>query len=289
MWEEYISPTSVKEALEILKSYKGQARIIAGGTDLILDLKDQIRKVRCLVDISGIQELKKIEQNGDNIKIGAGVTHNQAASSKLIQEHAPVLAEAASAIGSPQIRNKGTVVGNVVNAQPAADAAVALFALEAKTEITSRNGSRLVPVEELYQGVGISRIDSTAEIVTALYFRSLKNNQGSAFVRLAQRKALALPMLNIAVVVTIQDDHFEEARIVVAPVAPTPFRSRKAETALQGALIGLDSINKAAESATSEAQPRETELRGSAEYRREMVKVLVRRALEQAVQRAKQK
>ena len=288
MWEEYVSPASVEEALDILKSHKGQARIVAGGTDLVLDLKDQIRKVKCLVDISGIKELGKIEQDSDNIKIGAAVTHSQAASSKLIQEHALLLAEATLAIGSPQIRNQGTVVGNVVNAQPAADSAVALFALEAKTEITSSNGSRLIPVEKLYKGVGVSQVNSTAEIVTAIYFKGLRNNQGSAFVRLAQRKALALPMLNVAVVVTVQDDHFEEARIVVAPVAPTPLRLRKAEAVLQGALIGLDSINTAAESAASEAQPRDSDLRGSAEYRKEMVRVLVRRALEQAAQRAKQ-
>ena len=289
MWTEYLSPASVEEALDILKSHQGQAQIIAGGTDLTLDFKDQIREVKCLVDISGIRELGKIEQDGDNIKIGATVTHRQVASSKLIQEQALVLTEAVLAIGSPQIRNQGTVIGNVVNAQPAADAAVALFALEAKAEITSLNGKRLVPVEELYQAVGVSKVDSTAEIVTALYFPSLRNNQGSAFMRLAQRKALALPMLNVAVVITVQDDHFEEARLVVAPVAPIPFRSRKAEAVLSGSPIGLDAINKAAELAASEAEPRDSDLRGSAEYRKEMVKVLVRRALEQAVSRAKQK
>lgn len=287
MWEEYLSPTSVPEALDILKFYKGQARIVAGGTDLILDLKEQIRQVKCLVDISGIAELNTIDLDGDNVKIGATVTHRQVASSKFIQEHASVLAEAAFAIGSPQIRNRGTVVGNVVNAQPAADTAVALFALEAEAQIISGNGSRLVRIEELYQGIGVSKVDSTVEIVTALYFKSLRNSQGSAFIRLAQRKALALPMLNVAVVVTAQDGHFEEARIVVAPVAPVPFRSRKAEAALRDAVISLESINTAAELAASEAQPRDSDLRGSAEYRKEMVRVLVRRALEQAVQKTK--
>lgn len=289
MWEEYSSPASVPEALEILRLYKGQARIIAGGTDLVLDLKDGIRQAEYLVDISGIEALQKIERDNDTIKIGAAVTHRQAASSKLIQERAPVLAAAALAIGSPQIRNRGTVAGNVVNAQPAADTAVALFALEAEAEIaTGSNGSRLVPVDKLYRGVGLSGVDSTAEIVTSLYFKSLRDNQGSAFVRLAQRRALALPVLNVAVVVTVQGSRFEEARIVVAPVAPVPFRSRQAEAALHGAVIGSDAINTAAELAAGEAKPRDSELRGSAEYRREMVRVLVRRALEQAVQAVKQ-
>jgi CO/xanthine dehydrogenase FAD-binding subunit len=289
MWEEYFFPKSVSEALEILQRYKGQARIIAGGTDLIPELKEQTRKVDYLVDISEIDALRKIGLDGDTIKIGAGITHSEVASSKLIWEQAAVLAEAASAIGSPLIRNQGTLVGNVVNAQPAADAAVALFALEAKAEIVSKNYTKVTRIEELYQGMAISTIDSTLEIVTAIYFKSLRGNQGSAFTRLAQRKALALPMLNTAVAVTVQDDHFDETRIVVAPVAPLPFRSRKAEEALLNASVGLESIMKAAEAAAFEAQPRDSALRGSAEYRREMVKVMVRRALWQATQRIKQR
>ena len=289
MWEEYISPRTIQEALEILQYYKGQARIVAGGTDLILELKDRMREVKCMVDITEIKALRKIEQDGEEIKIGAGVTHSQIASSTLIQKQATVLADAASAVGSPQIRNQGTIVGNVVNAQPAADTAVALFALEAKVDIVTSSGTKCVPVEDLYDGVGISKVDSTAEIVTFVRFKSLGSSQGSAFVRLAQRKALALPILNVAVVVTVQDERFKEAKIVVAPVAPIPFRSREAEGILRGAPIGLESIRPAAEAATGEAHPRDSALRGSAEYRKKMVKMLVKRALEQATERARQK
>ena len=287
MWEEYFSPTSVQEALKLLRSYKGEARIIAGGTDLVTQLKEQTRKVRCLVDITGISALQKLELDGDNIKLGATVTHSQAASSELIQKQATVLAEAAASVGSPLTRNQGTVVGNVINAQPAADTTVALFALDAQAEVATSRSSRLVPIARLYQDIGVSRVDSTREMVTALYFKCLKDNQGSAFYRLAQRKALALPMLNVAVVVAVQNNHFEDVRIVVAPVALMPFRSSKAEAVLRGALISPESIAKAAEIAASEAQPRDSALRGSAEYRKEMVKVLVRRALEKAVQRAR--
>jgi carbon-monoxide dehydrogenase medium subunit len=286
--EEYLLPLSVQEALDILQSFKGEARIIAGGTDLIPELKKGTRQVKYLVDISKIESLKQIEQDGDNIKIGAGVTHSQVAFSEVIQKRATVLAEAASAVGCLAIRNQGTVVGNVVNAQPAADTAVALFALGAKAEIAARNGTRLVPLEELYQGVGVSKVDSTAEIVTALYFRGLENGQASAFARLSRRRALTLPSLNVAVVVTVKDSHFEEARIVVAPVAPMPFRSRKAEAALRGRPTNLDPINKGAELAASEAQPRDSKLRGSAKYRKEMVKVLVVRAIETALKRVQE-
>ena len=286
MSNEYLTPASVPDALNILKSRNGQARIIAGGTDLILDLKEEVRDVECLVDITGIEELTRIERDGNSIRIGAAVTHGQVSCSPLIQERAPLLAEAAYSVGSPQIRNQGTVVGNVVNAQPAADTAVALLALDAQAEIISQQGKRLIPVEELYQGVGVSAVDSTAEVVTAICFTGLGDKQGSVFMRLAQRKALALPMLNVAVVVTVQNGCFEEARLVLAPVAPKPFRSRKAEAALKGASVTPDAIRKAAEVAAEESQPRDSELRGSAMYRREMVRVLVRRALEQAVQRA---
>ena len=126
------------------------------------------------------------------------------ASSELIRERAGLLAEAASAVGSPLIRNQGTIVGNVVNAQPAADTAVALFSLCAEVEILSNSGTRRVPIEQTYEKLGVSRVNSASEIVTALYIKCLRDDQGSAFVRLAQRKALALPMLNVAAVVTIR-------------------------------------------------------------------------------------
>lgn len=289
MWDEYFSAKSVHEVLEILRSYRGQARIIAGGTDLIPEIKKEARKWKCLVDISEIDRLKKIERDGDTIKIGAGITHSEVAASELIREEAMVLAEAASAVGSPLIRNQGTVVGNVVNAQPAADTAVALFALEAEIEIVSQRETRVVPIEELYKGVGLSRIDSTMEMATAVYFRSLKNNQGSSFVRLAQRKALALPILNAAVVVTVQKGLFSEARVIVAPVPPRPLRSKKAEAILLDAPISPEYMKKAAEAVALEVQPRESALRGSAEYRVEMAKVLSMRALRLAVQRVKEK
>ena len=286
MWDQYLIPKSIQEALQILQSHEGEARIIAGGTDLVPELKGGARKVKCLVDISEIDLLKKIQVDDGLIKIGAGVTHAVVASSDLIREQAAVLAEAASAVGSPLIRNQGTIAGNVINAQPAADTAVALFALDAQVEILSDKGVRVVPVENVYQGIGVSRINSTSEIVTALYFKGLGSNQGSSFFRLAQRKALALPMLNVAAVLSIQDGSFGEARIVIAPVAPLPFRSRKAEAALKHAAVAPASIDKAAEIAASEAQPRDSALRGSAEYRREMVKVLLRRALGRATERA---
>jgi CO/xanthine dehydrogenase FAD-binding subunit len=289
MWDEYVVPESLEEALQVLQSRAGDARLIAGGTDLIPELKEGARKVRCLVDITEIESLRKIELHGDLIRIGAGVTHAQVSSSELIRNRASLLAEAASAVGSPLIRNQGTVVGNVVNAQPAADTAVALFSLCAEVEILSHNGTRRIPIEETYERLGVSKINSASEIVTALYIKGLRNNEGSSFVRLAQRKALALPMLNVAAVLTIRDGFFEDARIIIGPVAPLPFRARNAEAALKNVSAIQESVDKAAEAASGEVQPRNSALRGSADYRREMVKVFVRRAVGLAAQRAKAK
>jgi CO/xanthine dehydrogenase FAD-binding subunit len=288
MWEQYIIPRSLEEALRILESCAGAARIIAGGTDLIPQLKDGSRRVKCLVDISEIESLRKIELDGNLIKLGAGVTHAQAASSSLVQERAGLIAEAASVVGSPLIRNQGTIAGNVLNAQPAADTAVALFSLCAEVEILSSSGTRRIPIQQTYENLGVSKVDSASEIVTALYIQCLRSDQGSAFVRLAQRKALALPVLNVAAVVSVMDGRFEESLITIGPVAPLPFRAKSAEAALKHAAAGPESIDRAAEAAAAEAQPRDSALRGSAEYRREMVKVFVRRAVGRALQRAGQ-
>jgi CO/xanthine dehydrogenase FAD-binding subunit len=283
---EYYSPTSIKEALDILMSYQDGARVIAGGTDLIPELKAKSLDVECLIDITNISELKKITFDNSFINIGAGVTHAEVASSEMIWEKATVLAEAASAVGSPLIRNQGTVVGNVISAQPAADTAVALFSLEAEAEIVSHQGVKILPIAELYEGVGISKIDSSKEIITKIRFKSLRPSQGSAFARLSQRKALALPVLNASATVAIKDNCFAEARITLAPVSPIPFRLRKAEAALKNALVGSESIQKAAEIALEEVHPRESALRGSASYRQEMAKVIFKKVLARAVERA---
>lgn len=288
-WQKYLCPTSIEEALAILEEYQGQARVIAGGTDLIPQLKKKERSVQCLVDISQLEELKGIQLQGEAIRVGAAVTHQQLASSDLIREMATVLAEGAAAIGSPQIRNMGTVGGNVVNAQPAADTVIPLLALGAEAEIVGTQGSRLAPLESLFLAPGQSKVDPTTEILLALHFRALDSNQGSAFARLAKRRSLSLPILNAAVVISLDGDGtvFEEARLALGPVAPTPFRARKAEEALQGKPVDEGVIQPALELAAQEAQPRTNPLRGSREYRREMVKVLLRRALERAVEAAR--
>jgi len=286
MWQNYLFPASVEEALEMLASYGGQARLVAGGTDLILELQEGRRQVEALVDITRIPGLDAIELDNGMITLGAAVTYRQVIDSPLLQARAAVLVEASRKVGSPQIRNVGTLVGNVVNAMPAADGAIALFALEAELEIASPDGRRWVPIEELYEGPGRSKVDPSREMVTAIRFPALDENQGSAFERLARRKALALPVLNVAVVITLDDGRFRDARIAMGPVAPTPFRARGAEKALRGMPSSSETIQRAAKVAAGEARPRSSLLRASAAYRKEVLAVLVRRALERALLQA---
>jgi CO/xanthine dehydrogenase FAD-binding subunit len=288
-WEEYLVPTSLEEALAMLKERQGRARVIAGGTDLIIQLKKKEVTARCLVDVTNLDELKGIELEDGFIRVGACVTHQELASSSLIRERAAALAEGASQVGSPQIRNMGTVGGNIVNAQPAADTVVPLMALESEVEVVTATGIRREPLGGLCLGPGQCTVDSTAEILTGVWFRALGPNQGSAFERLAKRKALSLPILNAAAVVTLNNggDTFQEVRLAVGPVGPTPSRAFNAEEALRGATVEAQAIAAALELAAQEAQPRSNPLRGSQEYRQEMVKVLLRRSIERAVQMAR--
>jgi CO/xanthine dehydrogenase FAD-binding subunit len=288
-WEEYLVPTSLEEALAMLKERQGRARVIAGGTDLIIQLKKKEVTARCLVDVTNLDELKGIELEDGFIRVGACVTHQELASSSLIRERAAALAEGASQVGSPQIRNMGTVGGNIVNAQPAADTVVPLMALESEVEVVTATGIRREPLGGLCLGPGQCTVDSTAEILTGVWFRALGPNQGSAFERLAKRKALSLPILNAAAVVTLNNggDTFQEVRLAVGPVGPTPSRALKAEEVLRGAAVEAQAIAAAMEIAAQEAQPRSNPLRGSQEYRQEMVKVLLRRSIERAVQMAR--
>lgn len=286
MLQDYLVPETIDQALSQLQDNKGKARIIAGGTDLLLDLKEGKKEAGILVDITRIPGLKAITLENGVVRIGAAVTHNQAAKSSIIREKASVLAQAARSVGSLQIRNSGTVVGNVLNAQPAADTAVALTALGAVAEIMSPAAKEYLPVEELYAGLGKSVLDSTSQLLTMVQFPALLKNQGSAFERLEQRKALALPMLNVAVVVSLAGEQFEWVRIVMAPVGTKPVRATEAESILTGARATSEVIEKAASAAIAQANPRDSALRGSREYRLEVLPVLVRRALESAVKQA---
>jgi len=285
-WTEYLFPKTVEEALQMLEAQTGQARIIAGGTDLVLQAQQGKCPSTVMVDITRIPGLDFLEERDGAIWIGPQVTHAQVAASPLVREQAGVLAAGCGNVGGPQIRHVATLAGNVVNAMPAADGAVALFALDAEVEVAETSGRRTMPIAELYAGVGVCTLDPCAQMVTGIRFPPLPAGWGWSFKRLAQRRALILPMLNTAVVVHVAQGRFEEVRIAVGPVAATPMRAMDAELALRGQPVRAEIIAEAARLTMEAAHPRDSAVRGSGEYRRAMVEVLVRRGLEEAVERA---
>ncbi len=286
-WEKYFRPQNIPEALKILEEFQGQARLLAGGTDLIPQIRNRETEPKVLVDITRIPGLGEIKLEEGVIKIGALVTHAQIVEASLIREKAPALSEGVAQLGSPQIRNLGTVTGNVVSGQPGADATIPLLALDANVKIVREKDERTIPMREFFLDTGKTRVDSTREMVTEIFFPAPTKNESSVSLRLARRKSLALPILNVAVVVSAdaKKKKFNDVKIALGPVAPIPFRAREAEGILASAPISDEVIKEAARKAAQEASPRTSLLRGSEEYRREMVINLVERAIYKGLER----
>jgi len=286
--KEYLLPGSLPEALDMLDRFKGKARVIAGGTDVIPELRRRDLQVKALVDISRLPGMNAIEKNGRHIILGGLVTHSQVAASPLIREKAGLLADGAAAVGSPQIRNIATVAGNLVSGRPAADTSIPLLALEASVTIASKKGERVVPLTEFFVSVGETVLDSSREVLTRIRFQGLRPDQGGCYLRLSKRRALSLPILVAAAVVTVDSNArvFKKAAIALGPVAPTPFRARASEAGLQGAPLSREAIQKAAGLALQECLPRDSLLRGSCNYRQEMIVVFIRRSVQQALEQA---
>ena len=286
-WESYFRPRTVPEALGLLERFHGSARIIAGGTDLLLRIRERETEPEALVDITGVSGLDRILLDGDRIRIGALVTHAQVVESPLIQERALALKEGVSALGSPQIRNIGTLAGNIVSGQPGADATIPLLALGAEVKVAGPSGERTVPLTEFFIDTGKTVVDSSREIVTEILFPALKEGETSVSLRLAKRKALALPILTVSVVLSadLKAKKFRYARIAMGPVGPVPFRAKEAENLLAGASITEKVIKEAAEKAAQESKPRASLLRGSEAYRRAMVLNLVERGIRRGIER----
>ena len=285
MFQKYFKPGDVDEALAILAEYGGKARVLAGGTDLVLQLKKEELAVEAVVDITGIAELRFIREENDEIKIGALATHSDLSSSPLLRLKAPFLAEAAESVGSLQIRNVGTIGGNIVNAQPAADTAIPLLALDALATVASPEGIRQLPVAELYLPGGGSAVDPSREIVLSFSFNPPGNAGGAgSFGRVARRKALCLPVFNMAVV--LFPDALKEkiagARLAMGPVAPVPLRARKAEKILLEGVPGDKVYREAAQAAAAEAAPRDSLFRGSSWYRKKLAGAVIYRHLKLA-------
>jgi carbon-monoxide dehydrogenase medium subunit len=280
--------SNLPELLESLGQLDGRGRVVAGGTDLIVRLKetDTPSQPLILLDVTRISEMRGITQIGDEIHIGAATPISEITTSPLVGSKARALAQGAGWLGSPQIRTVATIGGNVVNALPAADTSVPLVALGAHARIVSPSGERTLPVEDLFRWVGESVIDPTREVVTQFIVKADEAPcRASAMTRMAKRKAFTLPVLSAAVRIELdmQGERFRAARIVAAPVAPVPWRAKRAEEAISGREISKSSIEEAATLASEDAKPGSS-LRGGAAYRKDMVAVMVRRALREALE-----
>ena len=289
MWQAYETPRSVTEALTLLDRHQGQAQIIAGGTDLIIELQEGRHEVECLVDVCRIPGLDGIQQVGEYLLLGANVTFRQLHESPLVRSTFRVLAEAAETVGALQIQTVATLAGNLVSALPAADGSVALLALDAEVEVATLEGRAWQPVSELFLGPGQSAIDPHRQMITAIRVPIPPSHHGTAWERIGRRRALVLPILNCAVSVLLDEpgERFEWARISLGPVAPVPFRARETEAFLQGRETSPEVFAEAAQVAAGEAKPRTSLLRASKEYRVEVLQVLVKQGLARAVEQAR--
>ncbi len=287
-WKSYHKPKTVAEALKFLDLAEGKGRIIAGGTDLVLQLRQGEPTADFLVDMTGIDELKYIREHDGWVHIGAAVTHHEISQNGLIQKEALALAEGCTRVGSPQIRNVATLIGNVIAARPAGDGAIPLLALETQIKIVSKTGETWMPIEETYRGVGRSAVDSTREVATEIKFKVMGEKRRTLFFRMARRKALALPILNGAVAILLSSpaNRIQKVRIALGPAAERPFRPKMAEAYLESQEMAPESIREAARIASEEARPRSSHLRGSEFYRKEMIRLYLGRALQELFEKA---
>lgn len=281
MWSKYYTVANVADALQLLSQYGHRARIVAGATDLMLELERGQRKgVDTLVDITRIESLDQITLREDGmIHLGPLVTHNQCVASRLIWEFAYPLAQAAWEVGSPQIRNRGTVAGNLITASPANDTITPLMALRAQVILESVRGRRTVPLRGFYTGVRQTVMD-TDEMLTGIVFPALTPDQRGFFIKFALRRAQAISLVNLAVVVKLENDIIRDAQITLGAVAPTIVNAVDAENYLTGRKLTDEVIEKAAELTLNAIRPI-NDVRASASYRRAMSRVIARRALQE--------
>jgi len=279
MWHTYISATTVDEVVQILKSTGERARIIAGGTDLILELERGVRPgVETIIDVTRIPNLDQITLDEDElIHLGPLVTHNHCVASSLIRERAYPLARAAWEVGAPQIRNRGTVAGNLITASPANDTITPLMALNASVTLQSADGSRTIPFKDFYTGVRktVMRPD---EMLVDISFPAMTDTQRGTFIKLALRRAQAISVVNVAVILDLGPDSVRSASITLGAVTPTIIHAIEAEQFLAGKPLTDENIAEAARLAMNASKPID-DVRGSAAYRREMVRVCALRGL----------
>jgi carbon-monoxide dehydrogenase medium subunit len=293
-WQAYHTPESIEEALSLLSHYAGSAQIVAGGTDLILDVQQGNHAApKALVDVTAIRGLDQIAEQAGWIVIGAAVTHATIESNPLIRHHGAALAESCSVVGGPQVRNVATIGGNVAHALPAADGTIGLLALNAEVQICTWNGASTEctwqPLLSIFAGPGKNRLAAN-QMLSAFRFPTKAPHVGSAFDRIMRPQGVALPILGVAAQVTADATGARAvaATIAVGPAGPIPFRATESEAILLAApQLDDATVDAAVDAAQRQAELRTSKHRATKEYRHEMIAVLLRRVLPRAIERAR--
>ena len=278
MWQNYLQPQTLDEALDLLARHGEKARIVAGGTDVMVELSRGIRPTPTLIDVTAIAGLRQIEFSGGVISLGALTTHNDVVASRLCRERALPLAQACWEVGAPQIRTRGTVAGNLVTASPANDTITPLMALDAEIVLRSVRGERVLALADFYLGVRRTAI-APDELLYAIRFPTLSENQRSRFVKLGLRRAQAISVIDAAIVLTFHGEIVTEARIALGSLAPTIVRATEAETFLSGKKLSPEVCSEAAVLACAAVSPI-GDVRGSAEYRLQTLHNLLAQTLQ---------
>ena len=287
---ELLQPRSLPEALEMKKTHGEKAKVLAGGTDLLVLLKDQKLKAEVVMSLSGIRELNFIRDEKERgVTLGALATHGSVAASPIIRQQFPDLAEACFQVSCVQIQNLGTVGGNLCNASPAADAAPPLLLADAILILASTRGERSVSIHDFFLAPR-QTVLKPDEILKEIFIPEVSGRRGATYLKLGRRRAMEIAIVGVGVAVHLNgsDQVASKCRIALGSVAPTPLRARKAEGILTGQEITDQLIEEAAEVAAKEASPI-SDIRGGAEYRLDMIRVLCRRAARAALARAQGK
>jgi carbon-monoxide dehydrogenase medium subunit len=286
LWQQYLRPATVAEAVTALKSAPGPTLSIAGGTDIMIDLQQgRHPTVHTVVDLTEIPEMKILELRDDRLFIGAGVPLSHVSRDPLAVTHAQALTEACDLIGGPQVRNVATLGGNVAHALPAADGTIALLCLDAEAEVAGPDGNRLVPLPQLFLGPGKSALQDD-EIIVGFTISHMQPNQASAFKRIMRPQGVALPIMNLAVWVERAGDSIEQVRVAVGPGGAVPFRAHNAEAFLAGNLFSKQILTSGLDELIGEVKFRTSNLRATAEYRYHLVETLLVNTFETAWERA---
>jgi len=288
-WNNYHMPHSVEEAVHWLNHYDGRARVIGGGTDLLLEIQQgRSPAVEAMIDTSRIEGLNRISIEDDHIVIGCAVTHTQIVKDPFIIRFGTCLAESCGVIGGPQVRNVATLAGNVAHAMPAGDGSIGLLALGAEVEVADAAGQRWMPLSWAYLGPGQSAIDQHRALLTRLRFRPTAPAEASAYKRIMRPQGVALPMLAMAVRLRLgDDDTISSVRIGLGPAGPVPYLAETAMDLLTGGPAGVQQFEAAAEAVLASAPLRTSKFRATREYRAAMLRTHLPLLLNSASERAR--